>query len=149
MIAVDDIGAFAALAFGRPNDFLGRVLELAGDELTMPEVAEAFGRAIGRPVRYVEQPLEQLRGTNSDAAAMLRWFNEHGFQANIPALRALYPQLTDLPPADRLRHVATRDRLGPRSGMTGSMDCSQPLRGILRSAQHDTHDQLAHDVSSS
>jgi uncharacterized protein YbjT (DUF2867 family) len=107
MIAVDDIGAFAALAFGRPNDFLGRALELAGDELTMPEVAEAFGRAIGRPVRYVAQPLEQLRGTNSDAAAMLRWFNEHGFQANIPALRALYPQLTDF---DTWLHATGWDR---------------------------------------
>ena len=95
MIAVDDIGAFAALAFGRPNDFLGRALELAGDELTMPAIAAALGLAIGRPVRYVEQTLEPLQEANRDVAAMLWWFNEQGFQATIPELRALYPRLTD------------------------------------------------------
>ncbi len=94
MIAVDDIGAFAALAFGRPDDFVGRALELAGDELTMTEVAAAFGRAIGRPVRFVEQALEQLRGASPDAAAMYQWFNEQGYLADISALRALYPGLT-------------------------------------------------------
>ncbi len=78
MIAVDDIGAFAALAFRRPDDFVEQALELAGDELTMPEVAEAFGRAIGRPVRFVEQPLERLGDDNSDAAAVSRRFGEQG-----------------------------------------------------------------------
>ena len=39
MVAVKDIGEFGAAAFLRPNDFLGQAIDLAGDELTMPETA--------------------------------------------------------------------------------------------------------------
>ena len=49
LIAVDDIGAFAALAFGAPDEWIGRTLEIAGDELTMVEAAEVFAeRSAGR-----------------------------------------------------------------------------------------------------
>ena len=50
LIAVDDIGAFAALAFGAPDEWIGRTLEIAGDELTLVEVAEVFAERLGRPV---------------------------------------------------------------------------------------------------
>ncbi len=93
MIAVDDIGGFAALAFEKPGEFIGRAFELAGDELTMPQAAEAFSRATGRAVRFVEQPLEQVRSFSKEYAVMLEWFDREGYQAGIPALRALYPLL--------------------------------------------------------
>ncbi len=41
-IAVDDVGAFAALAFTNRDAWLGRELDLAGDERTVAEVAETF-----------------------------------------------------------------------------------------------------------
>ena len=44
MIAVDDIGVFAALAFARPQEFIGKAIEIAGDSLTMPQVADAMTR---------------------------------------------------------------------------------------------------------
>ncbi len=52
MIAVRDIGVFARMAFDEPGVWLGREVEIAGDSLTMPEVAAAFGRVLGRPVEY-------------------------------------------------------------------------------------------------
>ncbi len=93
MIAVDDIGGFAALAFEKPREFIGRAFELAGDELTMPQVAEAFSRVLGRTVRFVEQPIEQVRSFNKEYAVMFEWFNREGYKADIAALRALYPGL--------------------------------------------------------
>lgn len=93
MIAVEDIGAFAALAFARPERFLGQALELAGDELTMPQVAETFARVIGRPVRFVEQPLEALRRASPERALMFQWFNDAGYRVDLAALRALHPDL--------------------------------------------------------
>jgi uncharacterized protein YbjT (DUF2867 family) len=93
MIASDDIGAFAALAFARPQGFIGKALEIAGDSLTMPQVADAFTRASGQPVRFVEQPLEQVRSFNAEMADMMAWFNDHGYAADIPALRKLHPGL--------------------------------------------------------
>ncbi len=97
MVAVADIGAFAAMAFRQPERFLGHALELAGDELTMPRAAEVFSRVIGRRVEFVEQPLEDVeRRMGADGAAMQRWFNERGYRADIPALRALHPGLLTL-----------------------------------------------------
>jgi uncharacterized protein YbjT (DUF2867 family) len=93
MIASDDIGAFAALAFARPQEFIGKALEIAGDSLTMPQVAEAFTQVSGQPVRFVEQPLEQVRSFNAEMGDMMAWFNDHGYAADIPALRKLRPGL--------------------------------------------------------
>ncbi|MBO9596922.1 MAG: NmrA/HSCARG family protein [Cohnella sp.] len=43
-IAVDDIGAFVALAFNQPDKFLGETIEIAGDALTPPSIAAAISR---------------------------------------------------------------------------------------------------------
>ncbi|GHO47747.1 NmrA/HSCARG family protein [Ktedonospora formicarum] len=50
LIAVDDIGVFAALAFERPDVYLGRMIEIAGDMLTPPQIAAAISRATGRMI---------------------------------------------------------------------------------------------------
>jgi uncharacterized protein YbjT (DUF2867 family) len=96
MIAVEDIDAFATLAFEKPQHFLGQALELAGDEKTMPQAAEVFSRVLSRPVRFVEQPIEQLRQFNAEYAVMFEWFNQEGYAANIAHLRALHPSLLTL-----------------------------------------------------
>jgi uncharacterized protein YbjT (DUF2867 family) len=96
MIAVDDIGAFAALALARPEQFIGTATEIAGDSLTMLQVAETWARVTGEPMRFVEVPLEQIRSANPENASMLAWFNASGYQADIPALRRLYPGLRTL-----------------------------------------------------
>lgn len=93
LVAVDDIGAFAALALERPDEFIGRAIEIGGDELTPPEVAERFSEAIGRPVRFVEQSMDQIRSFDSDMAAMLQWFIDEGYRVDIPALQAIHPRL--------------------------------------------------------
>lgn len=96
MIAVDDIGAFAALAFARPAEFMGKAIEIAGDAQTGPQVAETMARVTGQPVRFVELPLEQVRSFNTEMADMMAWFNDHGYNADIPALRKLLPGLLTL-----------------------------------------------------
>jgi len=100
MIATDDIGALVALALENPHDFVGKALEIAGDELTMPQTVEVFSRVIGRPVRFfeqpLEQPLEQVRSFDSNLAKLAEWLNDKGFRADIPALRAIYPNLMTL-----------------------------------------------------
>jgi uncharacterized protein YbjT (DUF2867 family) len=93
MIAVDDIGTFAAFAFARPAEYIGKTLEIAGDSLTMPQVAETMTRVTGQPVHFVEVPLEQVRAFSEENATMFAWFNEHGYEADIAALRRLHPEL--------------------------------------------------------
>jgi uncharacterized protein YbjT (DUF2867 family) len=87
MIAVDDIGAFAAMAFANPAGYIGKALELAGDELTMRQVVETYARLAGRKIQYVELPIEQLHSFSEDSARMFEWFQESGYAADIPALR--------------------------------------------------------------
>ena len=94
-VAVEDIGAFAAIAFEHPDEWIGREVDLAGDEQTMPEIAETFGRVIGREVEYYQVPWDQFEEQmGEEYAVMYRWFNEVGYEADIAALRQEYPELT-------------------------------------------------------
>lgn len=97
-IAVDDIGYFAAQAFDHPGQYLGRAVELAGDELTATEVAEAFAARSGLPARFEEVPLDAVAANPyipnaPEIALMFEWFQEHGYRADIAALRAKHPGL--------------------------------------------------------
>ncbi|MGI5427936.1 NmrA/HSCARG family protein [Streptomyces sp. CA-179760] len=83
-IASDDIGVFAANAFDNPAEFIGKEIELAGDEITFPRVAEIYERITGTPTRLEATPIEER---------MFEWFAEDGYQADIPALRKLHPGL--------------------------------------------------------
>ena len=96
-VAVEDIGAFAAVAFEHPDEWIGREVDLAGDEQTMPEIAETFGRVIGREVEYYQVPWDQFEEQmGEEYAVMYRWFNDVGYEADIAALRQEYPELTTL-----------------------------------------------------
>ena len=93
-IAADDIGAFVALAFERPQDFIGQALEIAGSELTNPEAAEVFSRVLGKHVKFRKLPMLAVRlFLGKEFHQMFRWFNESGFEADIAALRRNYPQI--------------------------------------------------------
>jgi uncharacterized protein YbjT (DUF2867 family) len=88
MVALKDIGEFGAAAFLRPNDFLGQAIDLAGDDLTMPEAAAQLMHAIGRPIRFQEFPMEQAEAAmGHDLTTMFRWFNEVGYAIDIPTLK--------------------------------------------------------------
>lgn len=84
LIASDDIGFFAAAAFGDPHHYIGRQIELAGDEITFPEIAAVYERVTGVPTRFEALPIEER---------MFEWFAEEGYEADILALRRLHPAL--------------------------------------------------------
>ena len=93
-IATDDIGAFAALAFERPRDFIRLELEIAGSELTNPEAAQVFSRVLGKQVKFQKLPMPMVRMVlGKEFYQMFRWFNEAGFKAEIEELRRRYPEV--------------------------------------------------------
>jgi uncharacterized protein YbjT (DUF2867 family) len=94
VIAVDDIGALAALAFADPDRFVGRELEIAGDELTREQLVAAISRAVGRTLNLDPLPREVLAQLGLDADRSPR-AGFAGWQADIPALRELHPGLMD------------------------------------------------------
>jgi uncharacterized protein YbjT (DUF2867 family) len=95
LIAVDDIGAFAALALRDPGAFAGRRMELAGDELTFREIASALSTALRRQVQYHQQPIAAALGGNLAAPERSTKLLEPQsvWRADIANLRALYPRL--------------------------------------------------------
>ena len=97
LIAVDDIGAFAALAFAHPERFLGRAVEIAGDVLTPAQIAETFGRVCGRPARFHRTPLTQVRAFDEQLALMFAYFDEHpAAPPDLDRLRGWHPGLQRL-----------------------------------------------------
>jgi uncharacterized protein YbjT (DUF2867 family) len=94
-VAVEDIGDFAAIAFENPGRWVGREVDLAGDDQTMPEMAETFGRVIGREISYYQVPWDQFEEQmGEEFTVQYRWFNDVGYEADIAALRQEYPELT-------------------------------------------------------
>jgi uncharacterized protein YbjT (DUF2867 family) len=94
-IAVEDIGAFACKAFQDPPRWSGRAIELAGEELTLQQVASTLSRVLARNVRYVQVPWEQFRqSAGEEMTKMYRWFEEVGYHVNIAALQREHDFLT-------------------------------------------------------
>jgi uncharacterized protein YbjT (DUF2867 family) len=94
-IAADDIGKFISLAFAQPDRFIGLELEIAGSELTSPEAAEVFARVLGRRMTTHRLPMFIVRlSLGKEWAQMFKWLDKYGFQADIPALRRDYPEIT-------------------------------------------------------
>lgn len=96
MLAVDDFAHFVAAAFENPFDYIGKELDIAGDEMTMTAVAEVFSRVTGGPVHYVEWSSEFLWGANQDIMTMYDWLNNVGYNVDIPALKAIHPKMMSL-----------------------------------------------------
>ncbi len=96
-VSVDDIGGIAALAFSKPGRWIGREVDLAGDDLSMLEVTETLSRVLGTPITYVRTPWEQFRQVaGEEITRMYKWFEEVGFAVNIAALRSEYRHLARL-----------------------------------------------------
>ena len=120
LIATSDIGLFAADAFEDPAGWIGRQVEIAGDELTGPQMAEVFERVTGVPTRYQQLPIEPLRRARDDLAAMFDWFDRGGYQADLAGLRRARPDLvtleswlrTDWTPPAGIRVAAAAGRAG-------------------------------------
>ncbi|MER6539133.1 NmrA family NAD(P)-binding protein [Streptomyces sp900105755] len=61
-IAVDDVARVVATVLHDPAPHAGHVYELTGPRtVDMTEMAEAFSKVLGRPISYVDVPLEQWR----------------------------------------------------------------------------------------
>lgn len=93
LVAVSDIGEMAAQAFEFPGEYAGRAIDLAGDELTMLEVAKMLGRVLGHQVRYEQMPLEEFARLEPERAVMFEWLTREGFNAPLGGLRILHPEL--------------------------------------------------------
>jgi uncharacterized protein YbjT (DUF2867 family) len=94
-MAVDDVGYVTSLAFSRPQEWIGRAVALAADELTPVQIAAAIEKALGHPLPYVRIPIETIRTLSEDFAFANEWLNERGYRADIAATRRIHPGAMD------------------------------------------------------
>jgi uncharacterized protein YbjT (DUF2867 family) len=96
LVAVRDIGAFAQLAFDEPGRYAGTAFELAGDELTTPQIAAAISAALDQPVRYKQIAIDEIRRVDPDHAnALQRLYSQPPTPVDISTLREQHPGLLD------------------------------------------------------
>jgi len=96
MIAAEDIGGFGAMMMSDRQKWLHKAVEIAGDSLTMPQVAQTFSAALGSDVQYMQETLDPAEARSTDGGKLLSWFNEAGYEADIPTLRTEYPRMMTL-----------------------------------------------------
>lgn len=90
MIAVDDIAAFARLAFREPRKLNRHAIELAGDHPTMADVAAAMTAATGRRIEYAQVAPHDLAVDIRPKLATQRWLEHEGWRVDVTGLRARY-----------------------------------------------------------
>ncbi|PYI00318.1 hypothetical protein BO78DRAFT_330299, partial [Aspergillus sclerotiicarbonarius CBS 121057] len=84
LVAVSDIGYFAADAFLNPDKYKGKAVSLAGDELTFDQMVQVFQQKTGQtlPTTF-EFVCSLLLASIKDMGSMYQWFHDEGFQVDI------------------------------------------------------------------
>ncbi|MFD3453883.1 NmrA family NAD(P)-binding protein [Streptomyces sp. NPDC058691] len=95
-----DLGRVVAAVVADPGRWIGRRVEIAGDDPTPARMARVVADAAGGPVTFRRIPMEQLRQTSPDMAAMYTYLTESGYHVDLAALRADFPDIPWLSFAD-------------------------------------------------
>ena len=96
LVATSDIGFFGADAFMKPEEYKGRAISLAGDELTFDGMKLAFEQKTGQPLPMTYRPLcSVLMAMMKDMGYMFKWFREEGYKADVAKLREIHPEMKD------------------------------------------------------
>lgn len=94
MIATEDIGVIAVKIFNNPGKYIGEEIEIAGDELTMVQVAEIYKKVTGKETVFSELPLDVLKSSSKEVGEMFGWFIEKGYESDLKKMKELHPGLT-------------------------------------------------------
>ncbi|WP_144113267.1 NmrA/HSCARG family protein [Paraburkholderia sp. BCC1886] len=94
VIAVQDIGKIVATILSAPERFVGRTIEIAGDELTGLRLQDSLSRAAGKPIAYYRFP-DSLLEENAFLGRLAALFDDGRLagHADLPALRAEFGPL--------------------------------------------------------
>jgi uncharacterized protein YbjT (DUF2867 family) len=93
-IAARDIGFFVGEAFDHPDEWVGKALNIAGDEMTVGDYIALLSSELGVEIKHRQvswQDFESNRG--EEMTTMYHWFEEPGYQVDIQSLRQRYPNL--------------------------------------------------------
>ncbi|KAI0378931.1 NAD(P)-binding protein [Hypomontagnella monticulosa] len=96
LITTGDIGFFAAQALMNPEEYKGKKISLAGDELTFDEFQAIYKEKTGEDLFFTYHFVARIvLWMVKEMGYMFRWFQNVGYGADIAALRKINPDLKD------------------------------------------------------
>jgi len=95
VISLDDLGAFAAFIFNDSKQFIGREIEIAGDEASLEQMSQAYQRVKGTELKSTWLPY-WLITRMGQFGKFIQHLPVQESRADIASLRALYPNLRNL-----------------------------------------------------
>ncbi|KAF2431368.1 nucleoside-diphosphate-sugar epimerase family protein [Tothia fuscella] len=94
LIATADIGHLAGEAFIKPDEYAGKAISLAGDELTFEEANKVFQQKVGYEMPQTFGFLASgMLWAIKEVGIMFRWFYTDGYGADIQGLKKTHPEL--------------------------------------------------------
>jgi uncharacterized protein YbjT (DUF2867 family) len=90
-IAVRDIGRFALFVFENRDQFLGKTIDIASDEVSGNEISELFSNVLGYRISYHPLDAEALKSSGEEFHKMYQWIKDVGYDVNIEKLHKDFP----------------------------------------------------------
>jgi len=91
MLDAGDIGQFVHEALGNADEFVGETVQLAGDELTLAEMADVLADVVHADVQTVHIPLDVARSEfGDDYADLFEWYNDNPLSGLVAEVRDEY-----------------------------------------------------------
>ncbi len=137
-IAVSDIGRIVADVLEAPETWLGQAIDIAGDAMTMRELADTMGHVLGIEMVYSRTPWSVYEARAGPATTRLkRWFESPGYDVDMALVREQFPGLL------------TFENFLIRAGWADRAARPQPSseNGILKSFSHLTVGVVDMDVA--
>lgn len=96
IVAAGDIGYFAAQALLNPDNYIGKKIGIAGDELNFEQAKKVFKQRMGyeMPTTFCVVG-NMVKMVMYDIGAMFTWFEKEGYAVDIGNARSIYPGLQD------------------------------------------------------
>jgi len=92
IISTKDIGYFGALALSAPEEYNGKAISIAGDELTFEEASKIFKDTTGDDIPLAPCIVGKgLKWAVGDLGPMFQWLETDGFGVDLTAVRKQYP----------------------------------------------------------
>ena len=93
LLSSEDIGLAVREIFFAPDRFLGQRVNLAGDQLTVPEMKSTYRDVTGKSPKWFSVPAFCLRFLAKEFADQLAWHNRTNVQFSVADSRVLFPHL--------------------------------------------------------
>lgn len=96
MISTTDIGWFAANSFLHPELYLNKTFDIAGDEVTYPQLLDAYKKVFKAEPKKSSLMKFIAMNMMPEAKKMMNWYREPRFKADIQHLKTIHPSLTNI-----------------------------------------------------